>query len=136
MTYTVGDLMSKKPISVKKSDNLETVLDVMNEFNVRHIPVVNSDGEIDGLISQSDMDKYLRPNSTLEMKKEQLQSHSTAEIMVSDVETISQDADLRDAGFTLLENKFGCLPVTDRGRLVGIISKSDFIKFTVDKLID
>ena len=45
------------------------------------------------------------------------------------IETIEIEADIRDAAATLLDNKFGCLPVMEGNVLTGIITESDFVEF-------
>jgi predicted transcriptional regulator len=49
-------------------------------------------------------------------------------IMIPDVETIEPDRPVADAAQIMLDNKYGCLPVVDDGRLVGIITEADFAR--------
>jgi CBS domain-containing membrane protein len=53
------------------------------------------------------------------------------EIMRDDVHTVSSRDLLRDAAQILLEHKYGCLPVVDDGKLVGIITEADFLRLTI-----
>jgi hypothetical protein len=49
------------------------------------------------------------------------------------VETISPDDDLEETGQLMLESKYGCLPVTEGTRLVGILTEADFVRYLVDQ---
>jgi len=49
------------------------------------------------------------------------------EVMTTDVITTRPDMALAEAAKTMLERKMGCLPVMDGGRLVGILTESDFV---------
>jgi len=49
--------------------------------------------------------------------------------MTTGVETIEADADIEEAAQVMLENKMGCLPVVEGGRLTGILTEADFVKY-------
>jgi CBS domain-containing membrane protein len=49
------------------------------------------------------------------------------EAMVSDVVTTTPDTPLPRAAASMLARQIGCLPVVDAGKLVGIITESDFV---------
>ena len=48
--------------------------------------------------------------------------------MTESVETIEPDRSIREAAQMMLENKFGCLPVVEGLRVVGIVTESDFVR--------
>jgi CBS domain-containing protein len=59
------------------------------------------------------------------------------DIMVREVVTLRPDASLVEAARIMLANKFGCLPITEAdGKLVGIITESDFVRFAADMVQD
>ena len=51
--------------------------------------------------------------------------------MRTDVTTVSPETRLRDAAEMLFNHKYGCLPVVDEDKLVGIITEADFLKLTI-----
>lgn len=50
-TSYLGDYMTTKIIAVQESDSVESTIDLMTDRNIRHIPVVKTDGEIAGFLS-------------------------------------------------------------------------------------
>jgi CBS domain-containing membrane protein len=50
-------------------------------------------------------------------------------IMEKDVLTVKPETRASRAAFLLQKHKFGCLPVVQRGRLIGIITEADFVRF-------
>lgn len=54
--------------------------------------------------------------------------------MQTDVVTVPPSMMLRDAAEILLHNKYGCLPVLEGERLVGIVTEADFLKLTISLL--
>lgn len=131
----VGDLMSQLVLSVKQSDNLADVYDIMSENHIRHLPVVDDDDQVIGLVSHRDLlASALYTDQVLPVSEVQdfLRTMMVREIMVRGVETVTAEDSAAEAGRTMLENKFGCLPVVEGNTLVGILTESDFIRHVID----
>jgi CBS domain-containing membrane protein len=132
MALRVSDLMTAGVFAVRAEDDLATVRDIMDERAVRHVPVVDEVGFLVGLVSQRDL---LR--STLAAAVEApphgreaaLRNTTAGEVMTSGVVTAAPEQDIRTAARVMLENKYGCLPVVDGARLVGIVTEADFVRF-------
>jgi len=131
---TVNDLMTPKPFTVFEDDNLQFAEDIMQWRFIRHIPVVNESQRLVGLITHRDL---LRASlSSLTNQSRVLQKKSNLgtpvkKIMRNQVLSISPHVSIREAAEIMLENKFGCLPVVKRGRVCGIITEADFVKYVV-----
>lgn len=127
----VRDLMTEGVFAVHANDNLVTVSDLMDERNIRHAPVVEN-GRLVGLISNRDLLRNtVRGQTGLppEIERSVQLSITAAEIMTRDVETTEPEQDIREAARVMLESKYGCLPVVEGARLVGILTESDFVRF-------
>lgn len=128
---TVRDLMTPNPYTLAPRDTLAALYDLMDAHRVRHVPIVDADGELVGLLTHTDLAMAtLGSLSDLPLSQERdlLQRRRIREVMVTEVETIDPDAPLAEAGQTLFENKIGCLPVVEGNRLVGILTESDFVR--------
>lgn len=133
---TVRDLMSEQPFALRTDDDLTTVYDMMAEKHVRHVPVVDGDGELVGLVSHRDLvRRALAVGDELPVSNQRqlLRGMKIGEVMNSNVETTEPTASIVEAGQLMLDNKFGCLPVLEGGRLVGIITESDFVRYVVEQ---
>ena len=129
---TVGDLMTSDVVAVRPGDTLGTLRDLLWEHNIRHMPVVDPDGDLVGLVSQRDLLRHaLVDQSDVPTYVEDavLDELTAADVMTAYVERVAPDADVRAAAQTMLDNKYGCLPVTVGDRLVGILTESDFVRF-------
>ena len=127
----VRDLMSSEVFASNPGDTVAELRDLMYEHNVRHIPVVDTDGDLVGVVSQRDL---LR-NSLVEqsdvpgfLEDEILRRLKVDELMVTDPESVDPESDIRRAADLMIENKYGCLPVVEGRRLVGILTESDFVR--------
>ncbi len=132
--HRVGDVMSTELITLEENETLDLVEQVMRMGRVRHVPVTRG-RELVGLVTHRDL---LRASISAladigeDERQELLSSVLVRDIMNTDVQTVSASLPLATAGRILLENRFGCLPVTGpRGRLVGIITEADFLKFAL-----
>jgi CBS domain-containing membrane protein len=130
-TILVEDIMSTDVFTLGRNDKLSVADDLMKQQRIRHIPVLNADGDLCGILTQRDLFrgillKSLGYGSRAEQKM--LDSLSIKEAMRDEVITITPESTLSDAANLMLYNKIGCLPVVDGERLVGMISEADFVK--------
>ena len=123
----VEDVMSTALIVAKVDESITDADFDMRLANIRHIPVVDEKYRLTGIVSDRDV---LR---TLGKSKKRLVQ--VREVMTSDVCTIEHSALASEALRQMLENKFGCLPVTgEQGQLVGMVTETDFLRIAHDVL--
>jgi len=126
----VFDIMTKDVITLNRNDSLTTADDVMRLGRIRHLLVVHDDGELAGVLSQRDLFlggllKALGYDA--QGKARALATLVVKEAMVAAPLTTTPNTPLEDAARVMLDNKIGCLPVIDKGKIVGIITESDFV---------
>lgn len=127
----VRDLMTVDVATLGRNDKLEAAEDLMRLGRIRHLPVLDEDGGLAGIVSQRDLFhsgliKALGYGS--HAQRHALATVAVKEAMTTDVVTTTPDTPLRDAARVMLERKIGCLVVVDQARVVGIIAESDFVK--------
>lgn len=128
----VRDLMTAVVLSVNPDDTVEKVYDLMNERGIRHLTVVDRDGDLVGLVSHRDLLRHSpieRAEVPVFLMREILRRTQVEEVMTSEVETADVDLPLSEAAQVMFENKFGCLPVLQDSKLVGILTESDFVRW-------
>lgn len=133
----VKDIMTTDVFVLSENHTLDLVRSLMTIKHIRHVPIVNQDEEFVGLITHRDL--LAQTISELadigQEEQESIDHHiPIANIMKTDVITVAPDLDLCSAISLLLENKYGCLPVIDDKRLVGIVTEADFLKLTYNLL--
>ena len=132
----VRDLMTTDLFTLSQDDNLKTLEDMMKWRAIRHIPVVDEDNHVVGLVTHRDLLKYSISGfaNVAEEEKEALnKSIPVSSIMKTNIQTISPNLSLQEAAKMMLKYKFGCLPITENDKLVGIITEADFMKFFVER---
>jgi CBS domain-containing protein len=132
----VSDAMSPNVKTVERNDALSIADDVMRMARIRHIVVVDEDrpGEIAGVLSQRDLFHGALARALgygTSGARKVLETVPVKEVMSSSPITIDAGATLAEAARRMLEHTIGCLPVIDEGRLVGIVTESDFVRLAV-----
>ena len=135
----VADLMIKNVISFFEEQSLPLASDLMNLKKVRHIPVVNEDMRVVGIVTHRDLLRVqseslielIEGNATVTVEPD----IAVTEVMSRDVWTVNQSASAHDAGKLLIDHAFGCLPVVDDDhKLVGIVTDRDYLRFAISVL--
>ncbi|WP_022662668.1 CBS domain-containing protein [Paucidesulfovibrio longus] len=133
----VKDMMSSPVFSLRETDTLHSAREMMQMQRIRHIPIVTADNTFIGLITHRDLLSAtishlaeVDPDTQREIDS----GIPIQEIMRTDLKSISPDEHLGDAAKVLLNHKYGCLPVVEKGKLVGIITEADFLKLTIQLL--
>ena len=126
----VRDLMTVKPISVDTEMPMLEARQRMAEERIRHLIVVEDDRVI-GIVTDRDI-RLNVPSPATSLSAWEinylLARLTVGEVMTRGVITIGPERPLGEAARILLDHKIGALPVIDAGRLVGIITETDFVK--------
>ena len=127
----VRDLMTERVYTLSPSDDLVALEDLMDFRHVRHVPIVDREGELVGLATHRDLSRSVLSrleDVPMSVERDLLRTRRIREIMTTEPETVEPDVSLKEAASVLLENKIGCLPVVEGLRLVGILTEADFVR--------
>ena len=119
----IKNLMSEDLITVDKDQNLSDALKLLRKHNVSRLPVTNNK-ELVGIISERDIANKLGSSKYESMPASRLHISS---VMVKDVFTVPKEMQLEDVAKLMLDNGIGSVPVMDDEKMVGIVSKADFV---------
>ena len=125
----VAQWMTKSVLTIKPHDTLKKARELMTKHRVNQLPVV-ADDKVVGIVTDRDVrDAYPSSMRLLRGKdiEEFADSHVVEEVMTFNVVTIGPEASLREAAQHMRKQRFGAVPVIDRGNLVGIITRSDLL---------
>ncbi len=130
----VQNWMSSDLITVEEDTPIIHVIKLLEENNIRHIPVTR-DGHLVGLITDQEI-KEASPSKGTTMKAQELY-YLLAELKARDVMkrepiTIGPDQTMEVAAVKMLEYKVTGLPVvSDKGKLVGLITQGDVFRVLI-----
>jgi acetoin utilization protein AcuB len=127
----INEIMTSAPITVRETASIGQAWGVLQELDVRHLPVVNADRELVGIVSDRDFATPPAPPLTAELLGNQSASPDAAvsTIMTGAPISVEPDDDLGDAIDLMVENKVGAIPVVGpEGQVVGIVSYLDVLR--------
>jgi CBS domain-containing protein/predicted CoA-binding protein len=127
----VAERMTPGPVTVQPDDAVKDALAKMKKGGFRHLPVVDANGKLVGMLSDRDV-RLIRPSLAFVKDEEaalQFWSTSVRQAMVFNPVTVDPDASIETAAELLLRWEVGALPVVkDRDVLVGIITYADLLR--------
>lgn len=127
----VRDLMQRDVATLRVTDTLGLADDIMELGRIRHLPVVSADVVV-GVVSQRDLYRAA-VSSMLQMprsaEREWLGRIPVVNVMSPKVVTVAPDASIHTAIELMLSHRIGCLPVVEHGKLVGLLSESDCLRY-------
>jgi acetoin utilization protein AcuB len=129
----VAELMSRDVVTIETSASCHDAASCMFRAKVRHLPVVDRDGRLAGIVTDRDLRHGLlapamfgqAPPASVETV---LKRVPVSDIMTKSVVTVRPDEDVAIAAHTMLEDKVGSLPVVSDGRVVGILTETDLLR--------
>ena len=131
----VRDVMTPDPFTLGRNDRLSIADEVMSQQRIRHIPVLDDDGQLAGVISQRDLFRgALLRALGYGSRAEQMMLETVAikEAMTEEVVTTTPETSLSEAARKMVERGVGCLPVLADGKLVGIITEGTFTRVAAE----
>ncbi|QXC56948.1 CBS domain-containing protein [Vibrio mimicus] len=131
----VEDIMTRNPHTLLRTHTLNDAKHLMEALDIRHIPVVDANKKLLGIVSQRDL---LAAQESSLQHSTQITSYPLEaplyDVMHTDVVSVAPQAGLKESAIYMQKHKIGCLPVVAKGELVGIITDSDFVTIAINLL--
>jgi CBS domain-containing protein len=129
----IDSIMTTDLITLQPADNLDKARAIMRDNRIHHLPVIDENGQLVGLVTLTDLlaatDSRLRGEDRLHAKDIPVE-----DAMIHDIATVDEHASLRQAALFLEKHKIGCLPVVTDGKLRGIVTDTDFVAVAINLL--
>ena len=127
----VKEKMTRNPTAVTPEEALKDALWKMERGHFRHLPVIDNDGKLIGMLSDRDI-RLIRPSLAFVGKEDamvQLWSLAVQQAAVFDPISVKPETTLKEAAELMLRWHVGGLPVADdQHRLVGMITYTDLLR--------
>lgn len=113
-------LMSRTVKSLPIDASIQDARDLMTRFNFNALPVVQAQGQVAGILTRQVVEKAAH---------HRLQKIGVAELMNSDFEQVAPTASLQELQRVIIEHQQRSVPVVDQGQLVGLVTRTDLLRF-------
>jgi CBS domain-containing protein len=136
----ISELMQREVVTVTPSATLKEAATLLTQHRISGLPVVEADGRLVGVVSEADI---LRKEDGLPLElsgffgrlledaygdQERYDARTVEQAMTPTPITISPSADVVEAARLMTTHHVNRLPVVDRDRLVGIVSRADLVR--------
>lgn len=115
------DVMARKMITVREHTGIKEAIRLLVEHNITGLPVVSEDMRLLGIVTEKDVLRALYNPSTV--------GRTVADLMTSEIRSFDEHDDLIKVYESLMKDHFRRVPVLSEGKLVGVISRRDLIRF-------
>lgn len=132
LSKPISSIMTVNPVVANQFHNFSQVLRLFTEFPVHHLPIVDANNKLIGIVSSNDLAKvFLDLCNRAEKVTMDFDSIDKAvnlkDIMTPNPITVSSSDSISTAAQIFATRKFAALPVVDNGDLVGILSVKDVV---------
>lgn len=140
---TIADVMASPVFTVRRDTPLKDVARLLIDNGVSGVPVVDDDGTVAGVVSEADflvkeqgaseirhrrLARLLGETAEAQHQLDVIVARTAGEAMTSPAVTIEVSRSIREAATVMTGQRINRLPVTDHGRLVGIVTRADLVR--------
>lgn len=129
----VESMMIRNVITLSPQHTLQEALEISEKQRIRHLPVIDADGAILGILSDRDL-RSATPSTLEEGDHEAVLNTKVENIMIRDVITCHPFDFVEDAAAQMYRHRVGSLPVISHDRLAGIITERDILHTLVEMM--
>jgi len=143
--------MTTEVITIGPEADITEAAKILLDKGVNGLPVVDDAGHLVGILCQSDLVRMqknlpipslftlldgfvpLSSSALLEAEVKRIAASKVSDAMSTKVVTIAPDMTIDEIAALMVDKKFHTLPVTDKGKLLGIVGKKDVIKTLIPR---
>lgn len=148
---TAQDIMTREVITIDPEADITEAVKILLDKGVNGLPVVDDAGHLVGILCQSDLVRMqknlpipslftlldgfvpLSSSALLEAEVKRIAASKVSDAMSAKVVTIPPDMTIDEIAALMVDKKFHTLPVTDKGKLLGVVGKKDVIKTLIPR---
>ncbi|KGR77540.1 acetoin utilization AcuB family protein [Ureibacillus manganicus] len=120
----VEEIMKTNLKTLSPRDTVKEALELMKEKHIRHIPIIDENRKLVGLVTSSTLkNKWNAFSNTSSSESEKI----IEDVMIKDLITAHPLDFVEEIAITFYEMKISCLPIVSGGQLVGLVTASDLL---------
>ena len=119
--FPAKSIMNKDVVSVTCDTDIYEAISTLINYNITGLPVIHDDGTLAGILSEKDVLRLLVNNED--------RPQTVREFMTCDVVTYDEEDSLVEIAERFIESTFRRVPILKDGKLAGIISRRDIVRF-------
>ena len=120
----VKEIMTRDVISISPKFSIRESVDLMTENGIGSLPIVDKEDKLVGIVTERDFALALAGSLTNE---------TVGDIMIKDVITTTPGTPIESCSKIMVRNNLRRIPVVEEGKLIGIVTSTDILRFFGDK---
>lgn len=153
MNKKISTIMKTDVYTVSDEATLKEVLELLVKYKTSGLPIVSAKNEVVGFISDGDIMKFIAKQNpriidmtsfitvwydtdSFEQKLHDLMDLNVMELATTKLVFVESDYDIDEAAKVLGEKKIKKVPVLEDGKLVGIISRSEILRYVLSSYLE
>lgn len=125
METHIKHIFKKDLVTLRDTDTLHQADELMNNYNIRHLPVVDDTNTLVGILAKSDFIGLKHVDS-------RMRDFSVKSLMSSPVKTVNITSKVKAVAQLFVNKKISCAMVSDGVEIVGIVTSEDLIRMLAD----
>jgi CBS domain-containing protein len=124
-------IATKNVVTVRTGDSLLAASKLLREKGIRHLPVVDAEGRLAGMLTDRDIKRASASEATsLEIHEllYLLDKLDVSKVMTKKPISVAPNTSVSEAAALMVKHKIGCLPVVEGGRIAGIVTEIDMLR--------
>ncbi|ADI25732.1 acetoin utilization AcuB family protein [Geobacillus sp. C56-T3] len=127
----VEQVMKAPVITLRATNTIAEALQLLRHHRIRHLPVVDGEGRLVGLVTSQDLREASPSIFRLHEQWEDLEK-PVGDVMKTDL-IVGHPLDfVEEVAALFYEHRIGCLPIVNHGKLVGIITQTDLLRTFIE----
>lgn len=125
---SVADAMTRNPIALKDTDykDIFSVISLLEKHGIRHLPVVNPKGQLQGIVTNETLERSLEPAHLLRMR-------TVAEVMTAEVVSAPPTTTAMELARIMARERVSCVAIVasqpEAIVPVGIVTERDIVQY-------
>lgn len=129
MDATVSRIYTKDVVKINQKDDLAKADEVMNNYNIRHLPVVDDENFLVGILAKSDF-------HALRYVDSRFKGFKVKDVMTSPVKAVAPTSKVSEVAEIMMNNKINCVLVATKEEFLGILTSEDMLRILLNLLED
>lgn len=122
----IEEIMVRDVHTLQETSTVREALDVMRKHRIRHIPILNDENTLVGIITDRDLKEAIP--STFTPGEHKNIYESTIDAIMTRNPIVGHPMDfVEESALLFYENQIGCLPVVSNQKLIGIVTETDLL---------
>lgn len=126
----VKDWMTRPVVTIRDDASVRAAIGVMKTRKIRHLPVVNTQDRLVGIVTDRDLRQMLFDPTVQEQLRDvaRITERPIREVMTWGVVAVTPESGIRQAARIMYEEKIGAVPVIEGRRVVGMLTERDVLR--------